>query len=93
MEDNKSESEKSEKENKLDEPILPDDYPVYGDYFYVADGKPIRSNWHDITVRQLKNREGYKEVRRCDIYGRKRLHNQKENDDNKDNDIDDDVSK
>lgn len=46
--------------------ILPDDYPIYGDYFYLADGKPYRSDWHGITVADLKRREGFKEVRRCD---------------------------
>ncbi len=48
-----------------DETVLPDDYPVYGDYFYLADGKVYRSNWHDITVSELKRREGFKEIRRC----------------------------
>ncbi len=54
----------------LDEPVLADDYPIYADYLYVADGKVVRSDWHGITVRQLKGREGYAEVRRCDIDGR-----------------------
>jgi hypothetical protein len=53
------------------EDILPDDYPIYGDYLYVADGKPYRSDHHGITVRQLRAREGFKEVRRCNIYARK----------------------
>jgi hypothetical protein len=48
------------------ETVLPDDYPVYGDYLYLADGKVYRSNWHDVTVAELKRREGFKEVRRCD---------------------------
>lgn len=61
------------RQQQLDEPILPDDYPVYGDYLYVADGEVYRSDWHDITVRELKAREKFTEVRRCDIYGRKRL--------------------
>jgi hypothetical protein len=55
---------------KLDERILPDDYPIYGDYLYVADGKVIRSDWHDITAREFKAREGIKELRRCDMVGR-----------------------
>lgn len=55
---------------ELNEPILPDDYPIYGGYFYVADGQIYCSDWHDITVRQLKAREGFKEVRRCDFAGR-----------------------
>lgn len=54
-----------------DEGILPDDYPIYGDYLYVADGKVYRSDWHGITVRDLKRHEGFKEVRRCNIYARK----------------------
>ncbi len=48
------------------ETILPDDYPIYGDYFYLADGKVYRSDYHDVTVADLKRREGFKEVRRCD---------------------------
>lgn len=48
------------------EKILPDDYPVYGDYLYLADGKVYRSNFHNVTVRELKTREGFKEVRNCD---------------------------
>ena len=54
-----------------DERLLPDDYPIYGDYLYVADGKLYRSDWHGITVRQLKGREGFKEVRRCNIAARR----------------------
>jgi len=53
------------------EPILPDDYPVYGDYLYVVDGKPYRSDWHNITVKELKAREGFKEIRRCNIFARR----------------------
>jgi hypothetical protein len=55
---------------ELNEPVLPDDYPVYGDYLYVADGKVIKSDWHDITVRQLKRLLGAIEIRRCDMVGR-----------------------
>jgi hypothetical protein len=55
---------------ELDEPILPDDYPIYGDYLYVVDGKVYRSDWHDITVGDLKRYENCSEVRRCDIVGR-----------------------
>ncbi len=62
---------------KLDEPILPDDYPIYGDYLYVVDGNVYRSDWHGVTVRQLKYREGFKEVRRCDIMGRQKMMEQK----------------
>jgi hypothetical protein len=57
-------------EKKMNEPVLPDDYPVYADYLYVADGKVIRSDWHGITVARLKLAMGAKEIRRCDIVGR-----------------------
>lgn len=57
-------------EPRLNEPILPDDYPVYADYLYVADGKVIRSDWHGVNVRRLKHELGAKEIRRCDIAGR-----------------------
>lgn len=53
------------------EGILADDYPVYGNYLYVADGKVYMSDWHGITVRELKQRENFKEVRRCNILARK----------------------
>jgi hypothetical protein len=53
------------------EDILPDDYPVYGNYLYVADGKVYMSDWHDIRVRQLKAFEGFQEVRRCNIEARR----------------------
>lgn len=57
----------------LNEPLLPDDYPIYGNYLYVVDGRVYRSDWHDITARELKAREGFSEVRRCDIFGRRKL--------------------
>jgi len=53
------------------EDILEDDYPVYGDYLYVADGKVYRSDWHGVTVAELRRREGFKEVRRCNISARR----------------------
>lgn len=55
----------------LEEHILPDDYPVYGNYMYVADGKPYCSDHHGITVKELKRREGFKEVRRYSFKERK----------------------
>jgi hypothetical protein len=55
-----------------EETIMRDDSRVYGDYMYVVDGKPYRSDWHDISVRQLKNRENFKEVRRFDFGARKK---------------------
>lgn len=58
---------------ELNEPVLPDDYPVYGGYLYVADGKVIVSDLHGTDVRHLKHHLKAKEIRRCDIYGRKAL--------------------
>lgn len=29
---------------ELNERVLPDDYPVYWDYYYVVDGKVVRSD-------------------------------------------------
>lgn len=55
---------------ELNEPVLPDDYPIYAGYLYLADGKVITSDWHEITVALLKRRLGAKEIRRCDIVGR-----------------------
>lgn len=55
---------------ELDEPILPDDYPIYGMYYYVVDGQVYRSEWHDISVGALKRLLGAKEVRRCDAVKR-----------------------
>jgi len=53
----------------LNEPILDDDYPVYGDYLYIADGKVIRSDVFG-TVRDLKRDLKATEIRRCDMGGR-----------------------
>ena len=39
--------------NKTKEEPLPDDYPVYGDYLYVCDGRVIRSDVFG-TVATLK---------------------------------------
>jgi hypothetical protein len=54
----------------MNEPILPDDYPVYADYLYVADGKVVRSDWHEVTVARLKRELGAEEIRRCDMAAR-----------------------
>lgn len=52
------------------EDILPDDYPIYGDYLYVADGKVVRSDWHGITARQFRGHLRATELRRCNIAAR-----------------------
>ena len=56
---------------ELDEPILEDDYPIYAGYWYVVDGKPVRSNYYDITAAEFKRRLNAGEIRRCDAVERK----------------------
>jgi hypothetical protein len=54
------------------ETILPDDYPVYAGYAYVADGKVIVSDVSG-TVKLLKNDTGATEIKSCDLVGRNLL--------------------
>lgn len=56
-----------------DENILEDDYPVYGDYLYVADGKLIRSDIFG-KVRDLKRSIGANEIRLCNIPARQKYY-------------------
>lgn len=58
-------------EPQLDEPVLPDSYPVYGGYLYVADGKVVSSDVFG-AVRDLKRDLKATQIRRCDIVGRRR---------------------
>lgn len=58
---------------ELNEPELEDDYPIYAGYWYVADGKPVQSDWHGITARQLRNYLKAKTLCRCDITGRQAI--------------------
>lgn len=62
----------------LDEPILPDDHPVYQGYLYVVDGGRIvefidglRQNVGSWKAMDIPNVRKVTEVRRCDIEGRK----------------------
>jgi hypothetical protein len=57
---------------KLNEPILEDNYPVYCGYAYVADGKPVSSPVEG-TVKRLKLALKATEIRRCDLVGRAAL--------------------
>jgi hypothetical protein len=63
----------------LNEQLLPDDYPVYGNYLYVVDGKVIMCDLVMGTVADLKRdlRNHYKmkaeNVWTCDIDGRRKL--------------------
>jgi hypothetical protein len=61
--------------SKFNERELPDDYPVYFDYLYVADGKVVRSDVQG-TIRDL--RRDLRSIGRsadvitsCDIAGRR----------------------
>jgi hypothetical protein len=58
--------------NWFGEIVLDDDYPVYADYLYVADGKVIKSPLFGL-VKDLKKRLGVKEVRNCDMFKRRLL--------------------
>jgi hypothetical protein len=64
----------------LDEPILPDDYPVHQGYFYVVNGKPKTFiDGQNVTVGRWKAMripgvDPVTEVRRCDIVGRQRVY-------------------
>ena len=58
----------------LNETILEDDFPVYWDYLYVADGKLIQSNVSG-TIKDLKRDLQVSEIKSCDIEGRRKLLN------------------
>ncbi len=53
--------------------VLEDDYPIYGGYLYVADGDVYVSDWHGVTVKFLKAKEGFKEVRKCNMFARAKV--------------------
>lgn len=61
---------------ELNEKVLLDNYPVYGNYLYVCDGKVVRCDLIKGTVKDLKKdlRSFYKleakEIKNCDIIGR-----------------------
>lgn len=55
---------------ELEEQELEDWYPIYADYFYVVDGKVYKSDYHGISVRELKRRLKVQHVTNCDIFGR-----------------------
>lgn len=57
---------------ELNEPVLPDHYPVYAGQRYVVDGRVIESPATG-TVADMKDDEeiNAREVRRCDIVGRR----------------------
>lgn len=70
----------------LNEPILPDDYPVYQGNLYVANGRIVEfidgmnmtvGKWKDLRI---PNVTVVTEVRRCDLAGRKlRLRPERDN--------------
>jgi len=54
---------------ELNEPILPDNYPVYCGYNYVVNGEQIKSPISG-SIKELKLILGVCMIRRCDIFGR-----------------------
>ena len=54
---------------KPKEAPLPNDYPVYAGYLYVADGEVVRARGQE-TVIELKQSLGVKELTNCDIAAR-----------------------
>ena len=58
----------------MEEKVLPDDYPVYWDYWYVVDGRPIKSAIEgkviDLKADLRLLGETALEVKNCDIVGR-----------------------
>lgn len=63
----------------LNEKELPDDYPVYGNYLYVCDGKVISCDLMEGTILDLKrflrkyDKLEAKIITNCDIFGRQKL--------------------
>jgi hypothetical protein len=57
------------KTKELDERELPDDYPIYAGYLYVADGKVVRAT-QPSTVAEWKRHRKVVSVTSCDINGR-----------------------
>jgi hypothetical protein len=51
------------------ESVLPDEYPVFPDYFYLADGKVVQSPIRG-DVASLKSVLKAQEIKRCDAVGR-----------------------
>lgn len=48
------------------ETVLPDDYPVFYGYCYVADGVVITSDIEG-SAKELKELRGIRELRRCNL--------------------------
>ncbi len=55
------------------ETILEDDYPIYANYFYLADGVVVCSPYHAVTAKYFKLQFGIKELRRCSLADRNLL--------------------
>jgi hypothetical protein len=58
---------------ELNERVLEDDYPIFGDYLYVVDNDVYRSDWHGITVAELKKKLNATTIMNCDIFGRRKM--------------------
>ena len=61
-------------EKQLNEPVLPDDYPVNYGYCYVVDGRvevsDIKGDVKALKADIKSQRRSANEVRRCDMRGR-----------------------
>jgi hypothetical protein len=54
-----------------DETVLEDDYPIVSMYVYICDNRFTRFEFleDDFTVAAWKRRAGFKEIRRCHLFG------------------------
>lgn len=55
---------------KLDEPELPDDYPMHWSYFYIFNGELARHLDEPMTVGECKKKRKLESIRRCDAVAR-----------------------
>jgi hypothetical protein len=54
----------------MKERVLPDDYPMYYGYYYLADNQVIQCNKFDFDVGRWKTTFKVKEIKSCDAAGR-----------------------
>ena len=52
-----------------DETVLPDEHPIHGMYVYIADNRFTRCMCLEGTVGEWKRKEGFREIRRCQLFG------------------------
>jgi len=57
------------------ETVLPEDGHIHPGYVYICDGHFTRyDGWDSVTLLEWKRQAGFKEVRRCDLFGHKGAH-------------------